>query len=64
MCVCVYVCVYIYIYECMYVYIYVYIYVCVYIYIFSNCMLLQDTEYSSLCYTVSSCCLSMELNII
>lgn len=46
----------------MYIYIYyryahIYMYLCVYIFIFSNCTLidlLQDTEYSSLCYANES----------
>ena len=34
------------------------IYIYIYIYILFHCGLLQDIEYSSLCYTVGPCCLS------
>ena len=44
-----------------YIYIYTHIYVCIYIYILFQILfhyrLSQDTEYSSLCYTVGLCCL-------
>ena len=46
-----------YIYMCIYVYMHVYIYILFQI-VFHN-RLLQDIEYSSLCYTVGLCCLSI-----
>ena len=46
-----------------YIYIHIYVYKCVYLYILFQSLfhyrLLQDTEYSSLCYTVGPCCLSI-----
>ena len=47
--------IYIYMYVCIYTYIYIYIYVLFQI-LFSY-RLLQNTEWSSLYYTVGSCCL-------
>ena len=50
-------------YICIYTYKYVYIHIYIYIYIIfqtlSPCKLLQNTEYSSLCYTIGPCCLSI-----
>ena len=37
----------------------VYVSVCIYIYILFHYGLSRDTEYSSLCYTVGPCCLSI-----
>ena len=59
---------YIYICACTYIsiiHMYIYVYVCIYIYIYTYIIfqilfhygLLQDTVYSSLCYTVGSFCL-------
>ena len=42
-----------------YIYIYIYIYIYSFIKIHFHCSLLQDIEYSSLCYTVNPCCLSV-----
>ena len=39
--------------------IYIYIYIYILFHILFNYGLLQDIEYSSLCYTVGPCCLSI-----
>ena len=51
------------VYTYIHIYMYIYIYIYLYIYISSQilfpCSLLQDIEYSSLCYTVGPSCLSI-----
>ena len=58
---------YIYVCVCVYIYIYIYIYIHIYIYILLQILfhyrVLQDTEYSSLCFTVGPCCLPILFNL-
>ena len=71
-----YVYIYVYVYERIYTYVYVYVcvhihmytymcmwvYICIYYFLFFHYGLLQDIEYSSLCYTVRPCCLIHSIN--
>ena len=41
-----------------------YIYIYILVYILFHCGLLQDIEYSSLCYAVGPCCLSILYTIV
>ena len=41
---------------CIYIYIYTYIYIYILFQILFPCGVLQDIDYSSLCYTVGPCC--------
>ena len=46
------------------IYIYIYIYIYILFQILFHCRLLQHIEYSSLCYTVGLCCLSILYTVV
>ena len=64
----IYIYIYIYTHTCMYVYICIWIYIYIYIYVLFQILfhyrLLQDIEYSSLCYIVGPCCLSLLCTVV